>query len=543
MGESRATSGSLSVVRRTVRSRRAVAVLVALGAVLCYNLLAIEVASADPYWTNAIEVPGLSALNQSLASPGPIVCTSSGDCVSGGSFTDKSLNQQAFLSQETNGVWSNPTEIAAALNVGGFATVTGISCPTSGNCTAVGNYNDNSSIEHAYVVNQVNRTWGFPTELPDFTTLSFEDASVINGLSCSSTTACVGIGQYSDHSTTVSQPIIFTETNGTWATPVEAPGASTFNTNGLTLITGFSCATATTCVVGGGVFNLTATNPYLNPFLIEEKNGVWGNMVAPPGVAALTRIPDAAVTGVSCGAAGDCAVGGFYYDAVGGSQAFILNEVGGVWGSATQLFSTQLLGSGLNNAVNGVDCPSAGNCALIGSYADSKGISQAFVDDETNHVWNPAIEVPGVQPLNNNAGASLMTISCSAVGDCSAGGSYTDANTNTQALLVNESSGTWTSAIEAPGSASLNKGGSATIAQVSCSVDGSCGVQGLYTDASKNTQLFVVNSSAVAPTTVSSVPRHVTAVDNGGVITVRWNAPAEIRAAPPVTSYTVVSLP
>ncbi len=37
----------------------------------------------------------------------------------------------------------------------------------------------------------------------------------------------------------------------------------------------------------------------------------------------------------------------------------------------------------------------------------------------------------------------------------------------------------------------------ATIYQVSCSVDGSCGVQGSYADASQNTQLFVVNSHSV----------------------------------------------
>jgi hypothetical protein len=55
-------------------------------------------------------------------------------------------------------------------------------------------------------------------------------------------------------------------------------------------------------------------------------------------------------------------------------------------------------------------------------------------------------------------------------------------------------------------------------------------------------QLFVVNSSAVAPTTVSSAPRHVTALDKKGVITVRWSAPAT-DGGTAITSYTVVSLP
>ena len=67
-------------------------------------------------------------------------------------------------------------------------------------------------------------------------------------------------------------------------------------------------------------------------------------------------------------------------------------------------------------------------------------------------------------------------------------------------------------------------------------------MQGSYSDASDNTQLFVSNSSTVAPTTVSSAPRNVKAVDKKGVITVHWTAPSSNGGAA-ITSYTVVSLP
>lgn len=541
MGESRADTGHLATFRRAVGGhRRVIVVLSALTAVLCYNLLSIEVANADPYWTSAIELPGLATLNQTTAIPGPIVCTSAGNCVSGGGYTGSSQDQQAFLSQETNGVWSSALEIGAALNVGGYALVTDISCPAAGSCTAVGDYTDASGTGHSFVVSQANGTWGFPTELPDFTTLSSQDASAISAVSCTSATACVGVGTYLVNSTSIAQPITYSETNGVWAVPIEAPGAASINPSGIALVTSLECPSGTTCVVGGAVATLT-TPESLVPFLIEDNNGVWGSVQAVPGAAALSRIADAALISLSCGAVGDCVAGGFYYDVTGGSQAFVVSEVGGVWGNATQLFATQLLGSGLSNTLNDIDCPSAGNCAAVGGFADSANVSQPFVVDETNHVWSPAIEVPDVQSLNKSAGASLTTISCSAPGACSAGGSYTDAS-GTQAFLVNEASHAWSKPIEVPGAASLNRGGSATVSQVSCSGDGSCGVQGLYTDASKNAQLFVTNSTAVAPTTVSSAPRHVTAVDNEGVITVRWTAPA-MNGGARVTSYTVVSLP
>jgi hypothetical protein len=545
MIESRAKFVLPIMLRRSgPRWGRLFTVLSALGAVLCLNLVSVPTAGADPYWTNAIEMPGLATLNQTTAASGPIVCTSAGNCVTGGAFTDGTTAEQAFLSQETNGEWSSATEVAAALNVGGTAGIVALSCPVAGGCTAEGTYTDNSAIVHTFVMNQVNGTWGFPTEVPDFTTLTFEDASEMNTLSCTSATTCVGVGSFVDHVASTAEPIIFTETDGVWAAPVEVTGSAAFNPSGLAIVGGLECASATTCVAGGDVLsaNTTTGNLTLVPFLIDQVNGAWGPIQAVPGVALLSSDDEAGLTALSCGAPGDCAGGGVYLDTSGQSQAFIVNEVGGVWGDATQLFATQLLGSGISNSLTDVACPSAGNCSAIGQYADAQGITQPFVLDETNHVWSAAAEVPGVQALNDSNGAALTSISCSAPGVCSAGGTYNDADSNTQAFLVNETSNAWSNPIEVPGTSSLNKGGMATIYQVSCSADGSCGVQGSYADVRQNIQLFVVNSSVVAPTTVASAPRHVTATDKKGVVTVRWSAPAT-NGGTAITSYSVVSLP
>ncbi len=540
---SRAMSVVPTMIRRSAAARgRLVAVLAATLAVLSFNLVSVVAAGADAYWTNAIEMPGLSTLNQTAAAAGPIVCTSSDDCVSGGAFTDGSGAQQAFLSDETDGVWSSATEVAAALNVGGVAGIIAISCPSAGSCTAVGTYTDGADVVHTFVINQVNATWGYPTEVPDFTSMIAQDASEMTTLSCTSATTCVGVGSFVDHATASAQPILFDESDGVWGTPVEAPGATSLNPSGIAFVGGLDCVSATTCVAGGDIINLPPATGPLVPFLLDEDNGVWGAMYEVPGIATLSPIGEAGLTALSCGAPGDCSGGGVYLDASGQAQAYLVNEVGGVWSSATQLFATQQLGSGVTSEVNSIDCPAAGDCSAVGAYTDDAGNLQPFVLDETDHVWSRAIEVPGVQALNDNVGATLTTVSCSAAGACSAGGDYTDADGNSQAFLVNEENGTWSNAIEVPGTSTLNKGGMATIYQVSCSLDGSCGVQGSYADASQNNQLFVVNSSVIAPTTVSSAPRHVTATDRKGVITVRWRAPATNGGAA-ITSYTVVSLP
>jgi hypothetical protein len=524
------------------RWTRLFAVLGTASAVFCLSLFSVTTANADPYWTNAIELPGIATLNQGAAAPGPLVCTSSGNCISGGEFQNASLQQQAFLVQETSGTWGSAMTIGEALNVGGAAEITAISCPSDGNCTAAGAYTDLGGTLHTMVINQVSGTWGFPTEVPDYTTLAAGDLDVMEALSCTSATSCVGVGEYGASSSKVAQPLIFTETNGVWGTPTEVPGFAAFNPNGLAVVDLLSCPSVTSCVASGIILN-SGTSVTVVPFFIDEVNGVWGSPQDIPGLAVLDAGNLGEIEALSCPAPGECSAGGDYIDKVGGSQAFVINEVAGVWGNASQLFGTQSLGSGLVSNFTGISCPSAGDCSAIGTYADTNGLTQPYVISESNHAWGPAAEAPGLQALNSNAGAVLSTISCSAVGVCSAGGAFqATLGSVTQAFLINQSGGTWANAIVVPGSAPLNSGGTATVAEVSCSGDGSCGVEGSYTDAKANTQLFVVNSSIVAPTMVSTAPRHVTAIDKKGVVTVRWTAPANIGGTP-ITSYTVVSVP
>ena len=102
--------------------------------------------------------------------------------------------------------------------------------------------------------------------------------------------------------------------------------------------------------------------------MVSETNGVWGSAVEVPGTAALNSAGNAGVNAVSCGAAGECAAGGYYL--VGSppfqhDQAFVVSETGGVWGSAVEVPGTAALNSG-SAGVNAVSCGAAGECAAGG---------------------------------------------------------------------------------------------------------------------------------------------------------------------------------
>jgi hypothetical protein len=136
---------------------------------------------------------------------------------------------------------------------------------------------------------------------------------------------------------------------------------------------------------------------------------------------------------------------------------------------------------------------SAGNCSAAGIYTDSSGYFQAFVVNETNGSWGNAEEAPGTATLNTGGSASVPALSCPSAGDCAATGSYKDSSRQYEAFVVNEKDGTWGRAEEIPGTAKLNVGGYAMAPALSCASAGNCAAGGYYEDSSGHEQAFVVN--------------------------------------------------
>ncbi len=96
-------------------------------------------------WGKAIEVPGLSALNRGGdASVTSVSCASAGSCAAGGDYADHHglERDQGFVAGERNGRWGKAIEMPGlqALNMGRDAEVNAVSCASAGNCAAGGYY-------------------------------------------------------------------------------------------------------------------------------------------------------------------------------------------------------------------------------------------------------------------------------------------------------------------------------------------------------------------------------------------------------------------
>jgi hypothetical protein len=239
-------------------------------------------------------------------------------------------------------------------------------------------------------------------------------------------------------------------------------------------VTAISCASAGNCAAGG-------YDDSVQVFVMNEKNGVWGNAIAVPGSVALNLGSFARLTSISCGGAGNCTAGGRYRDGSGHDQAFVVSSKGGVWGKAKAVPGTAALNAGGSAAVTSVSCATAKACAVGGTYSDGSNQTQSFVasgkiDATGKWVWSKAIIVPGTAAALHIAGfAQLNAISCRSATSCSAGGQFSGPH-GSQAFVVNRTNGVWGKATELPGVSALSN--TSSLVSISCASVGNCAATG-----------------------------------------------------------------
>jgi len=264
------------------------------------------------------------------------------------------------------------------------------------------------------------------------------------------------------------------------------------NAGGNAAIFSVSCPSAGNCAAGGDYKDGAG---HTQAFVVSETNGAWGRAMEVPGSGILNAGGDADVGSVSCPSAGNCVAVGGYHDGAGDRQALAVSETNGTWGTAIEVPGSAILNAGGLDNADSVSCTATGYCAVGGGYTDGAGRAQAFVASETNGTWGTAIEIPGSATLAAGRFAATVAVSCATAGNCAAGLTYTSDTGPQQAFVASEANGTWGTAIEIPGLGALNAGGNASVTSVSCGSAGNCAAGGTYTGAAGHTQAFVVNQS------------------------------------------------
>ncbi len=460
---------------------------------------AFRLAAAFGSWGSAQEVPGTAALNVSGAQIDAISCPAAGYCSAAGTYRD-ATGSQVFTVDQTAGRWGTARELPdfGALNTGGSAQVSSLSCASAGNCGLGGSYADSSAgSTFAFVANEKGGVWGRAIEVPDIpdTFGPYNYASVVS-ISCPAAGDCAAGGIYIPDEPFTPLVFVVNETAGVWGTAQDIPSTDAFGDSAYNNLYSVSCGSAGNCAAVGTDTSGGDGGMPTTAFFSNETAGGWGEAQYFPDPPWDPQVSPSSATAVSCTGPGDCSTGGTY-----GVHVFGVTETDGTWDTAVGVPLPAGIGTA-NVNVNSISCPSAGNCAMGGP--------PGFLADETRGTWAKAITVPGLL-ARPSADVVVTSVSCRSPGNCSAAGTY-HSGAGQQVFVVGEAGGTWEMAQQVPGSASLNAGQAASVTALSCGAPATCSAGGYYTDRHGVRQAFLVSEKpgALTHTALTRTPRTLT---------------------------------
>jgi hypothetical protein len=243
-----------------------------------------------------------------------VSCSASGNCTAVGQFKIINNSKEAFTMTSTNGEWTlaRPAVFPADVqSENPEARFDSVSCATAGNCTAVGWFNNISDWGEAFTMTSTNGVWALarPAVFPNGTQSEFHEDD-FRSVSCPTAGNCTAVGTFItvDNSR---EAFTMTSTNGVWALarPAEFPeNIESIATN--SQLDSVSCPTAGNCTTVGS-FQLVSGGG--TTFTLTSTNGVWElarPAEFPNGIQ--TNPTYAAFTSVSCASPGNCTAAGFF---------------------------------------------------------------------------------------------------------------------------------------------------------------------------------------------------------------------------------------
>lgn len=312
-------------------------------------------------------------------------------------------------------------------------------------------------------------------------------------IACVADGECVAVGQF--HNTNGGyEPATMTMTDGVWgpATPVPFTDGVQSSPED-SILWDVSCPALGECAAVGNYKQSGGATRV--GFTLRMTGGSWGPVTViqfAPGIENPT--PNTFVDRVTCPAVGECVAGGRFFTAGHGYEAFTVRMTGGVWGQASPIDIGSPRATVRNEALRALSCPAVGECVAVGSFTSADDGYEVFTASMTGGVWDPGTALPFAPGVQAPRATSLAeTVSCPQVGSCVTAGSFVDSDNHTVAFIATMVGGVWGTpeAVSfAPGLQSPTP--EARIDAVACGDVGDCVAAGSFTDAGDVWTLFVV---------------------------------------------------
>ena len=341
-----------------------------------------------------------------------VSCTSSSACTAvGGSYKEGVFferTSEVALAEVWNGSSWSLQSVPSPTGAKGIV-LSGVSCASSSACTAVGN-DDNSSGTQVTLAERWNgtswlvQTTSSPAEATD---------SVLSGVSCTSSTACVAVGGsdkeghgFGGESTSSALAEVWNGSSWSLQSVPSPTGAKGI------VLSGVSCASSSACTAVGNYNNSSG----IQVTLAEVWNGSSWSVQATPNP---TGVTSSVLSGVSCTSSSACtAVGNGY---TGGFPSSTDSSLVEVWNGTSWSVQATPNPTGVTSSVlSGVSCASPAACSAVGSYVNSLGSEVTLAE-----VWNGTSWSVQLTPNPSEAKATALSgVSCTSAILCTAVGDY-----------------------------------------------------------------------------------------------------------------------
>ncbi|HKC78211.1 MAG TPA: hypothetical protein VKB70_07495 [Gaiellaceae bacterium] len=268
-----------------------------------------------------------------------VACPAAGNCTAVGTYTNAvaSAGEYPWVLAQTAGHWGSgvPALLPADASSHGDSTrgvapffgFTGLSCPSAGNCTAVGGYLGSSDVELGLILTERNGTWlrGVRAPLPAHAVPNSEPNelnSPIEGVSCAAPDDCGAVGSYVLRADGTPHGLLLSERGGRWkATALVLPAGA--RAPGGVFLGSVACPTRGNCLAVGYYAGQGKTHG----LIVRERGGKWerGVNVVLPKNAAPAGSQHTFLPSVSCVSATRCTVVGTYTTRTGGGQGLAVS--------------------------------------------------------------------------------------------------------------------------------------------------------------------------------------------------------------------------
>jgi hypothetical protein len=300
---------------------------------------------------------------------------------------------------QTGTTWS----VQAAPNPAGArpSELIGVSCPAQQDCTAVGLYT-----RTARVIAPLAETWdGSRWQVRPAAAAIDSPYGVLQGVSCTSPTACTAVGFYSIEGESASVPLAETWNGSTWSiqrVPIPNKARQTW-------LYAVSCSSASACTAVG-IYENHAGVP---TGLIERWNGTNWSLQATAQPVNITIL-----LAVACPAAHACLAVGYDNTGASASQPFAEAWNGTSWRAEPMPLPAHLPGGELH----GISCTSPMACTAVGNHSGAHSGPMAERWNGTR--WHYQVTPDPPNATTSLSDVSLFGVSCSSATSCAAEGNY-----------------------------------------------------------------------------------------------------------------------